>query len=141
MAQFTDIKITQEAIAKFPDLYPSVKAYVSEIPQTGFLSEEDKFENFEKQLNFVVNKTKSAFTLPNLNNPGWAWPSPEHFSLSPVPYPYGLEISDDRGSLMIKVTDSWILCHEFELGTTEDSPCRGTKHVQSVKTSNILPLV
>ncbi|GFQ82149.1 uncharacterized protein TNCT_446501 [Trichonephila clavata] len=44
MAQFTDIRITQEAIAKFPDLYPSVKAFVSEVPQTGFLSEEDKLE-------------------------------------------------------------------------------------------------
>ncbi|GFV18439.1 hypothetical protein TNCV_4468751 [Trichonephila clavipes] len=30
-----------------------------------------------------------------------------------------------RGSLVIKVTDSWPACHEFKPGTTEDPPCRG----------------
>lgn len=65
MAQLTDIRITQETIAKFPDLYPSVKAYVSEVPEKGFLSEKDKFENFEKQLNFFANKTKSTSTFSN----------------------------------------------------------------------------
>ncbi|GFS78273.1 uncharacterized protein NPIL_299441 [Nephila pilipes] len=65
MAQFTDIRITQETIAKFPDLFPSIKEYVSEVPQTGFLSEKDKFEYFEKQLHFAKNKTKSTFTLSN----------------------------------------------------------------------------
>ncbi|GFW07404.1 hypothetical protein TNCV_865761 [Trichonephila clavipes] len=29
-----------------------------------------------------------------------------------------------RGSLVVKVTDSWLVCHDFEPGTTEDSPCR-----------------
>ncbi|GFV74628.1 hypothetical protein TNCV_5130701 [Trichonephila clavipes] len=38
----------------------------------------------------------------------------------------------DRGSRVIKVTDSWSACHEFELSTTEDPPCRGPMHVKSV---------
>ncbi|GFW42183.1 hypothetical protein TNCV_1206391 [Trichonephila clavipes] len=30
----------------------------------------------------------------------------------------------DRESLVVKVTDSWPVCHEFEPGTIEDPPCR-----------------
>ncbi|GFW77141.1 hypothetical protein TNCV_2725711 [Trichonephila clavipes] len=29
-----------------------------------------------------------------------------------------------RGSLMVKVTDSWQGCHEFEPSTAENTPCR-----------------
>ncbi|GFT12693.1 hypothetical protein TNCV_5094591 [Trichonephila clavipes] len=28
------------------------------------------------------------------------------------------------GSLTVKVTDSWLACHEFEPGSSEDLPCR-----------------
>ncbi|GFY14555.1 hypothetical protein TNCV_4827591 [Trichonephila clavipes] len=29
------------------------------------------------------------------------------------------------GSLVFKVTDSWLTCHKLEPGTTEDSSCKG----------------
>ncbi|GFW46459.1 hypothetical protein TNCV_4811471 [Trichonephila clavipes] len=45
------------------------------------------------------------------------------------------------GSPMVKVTDSWVVCHEFESSTTEDSPCREAMRVTSVESSNVLPLV
>ncbi|GFT33975.1 uncharacterized protein TNCV_4384341 [Trichonephila clavipes] len=38
-----------------------------------------------------------------------------------------------RGSLVVKITDSWPVCYELELSTTEDPPCRGTMHIKSVK--------
>ncbi|GFS98789.1 hypothetical protein TNCV_753981 [Trichonephila clavipes] len=31
------------------------------------------------------------------------------------------------GSLVVKVTDSCLACHEYELRTAEDSPCRGSR--------------
>ncbi|GFT85568.1 hypothetical protein TNCV_4252951 [Trichonephila clavipes] len=34
---------------------------------------------------------------------------------------------DERGSLVIKVTDSWLACHQFEPSTSEDSPYRGDR--------------
>ncbi|GFV19138.1 hypothetical protein TNCV_3223561 [Trichonephila clavipes] len=43
-----------------------------------------------------------------------------------------------RGSLVVKVTDSWPACHQFQPSTAEDPPCRGAMHVKSVKSSNIL---
>ncbi|GFX53597.1 hypothetical protein TNCV_2327121 [Trichonephila clavipes] len=46
-----------------------------------------------------------------------------------------------RGSLVIKVMDSWLDCHEFEPSTTEDPPDRGSMHIKSVESSNVLPLV
>ncbi|GFU20717.1 hypothetical protein TNCV_3176541 [Trichonephila clavipes] len=30
-----------------------------------------------------------------------------------------------RGYLVVKVTDSWLVCHEFKPSTAEDPPCRG----------------
>ncbi|GFY04429.1 uncharacterized protein TNCV_4415171 [Trichonephila clavipes] len=53
-----------------------------------------------------------------------------------VPYSYR-----GRGSLVVKVTDSWSTCHEFEPNTAEDPPCRGAMHVKSVESSNVLPFV
>ncbi|GFX51897.1 hypothetical protein TNCV_3063151 [Trichonephila clavipes] len=50
------------------------------------------------------------------------------------------EQKGDRGSLKVKVADWWPVCHEFELSTSEDPLCRGTKHVKSVESSNVLPL-
>ncbi|GFU41754.1 hypothetical protein TNCV_894171 [Trichonephila clavipes] len=47
----------------------------------------------------------------------------------------------DRCSVVIKVTDSWLACHEFEPSTTKDPKCRGEMHVESVESSNVLPLV
>ncbi|GFT30439.1 hypothetical protein TNCV_2377281 [Trichonephila clavipes] len=41
-------------------------------------------------------------------------------SLYAIPSPLG-----GCDSLMDKVTDSWLTCHEFEPGTVEDSPFRG----------------
>ncbi|GFX40666.1 hypothetical protein TNCV_1217891 [Trichonephila clavipes] len=35
------------------------------------------------------------------------------------------------GSLVVKVTDWWSVCHEFQPSTAEDPPCRGTMHVKS----------
>ncbi|GFW43593.1 hypothetical protein TNCV_4769451 [Trichonephila clavipes] len=46
-----------------------------------------------------------------------------------------------RGSLVIKVTDLWPTCDEFEPSTAEDPPCSGAMHVKSVDSSNVLPLV
>ncbi|GFX12113.1 hypothetical protein TNCV_2998961 [Trichonephila clavipes] len=39
---------------------------------------------------------------------------------------------DGRNSLVIKATDSWLACHEFESTTTEDPPCNRVMHVKSV---------
>ncbi|GFU36692.1 hypothetical protein TNCV_3311831 [Trichonephila clavipes] len=38
-----------------------------------------------------------------------------------------------RGSLMVKETKSWLMCHEFKPTATEDPPCRGAMHVKSVE--------
>ncbi|GFV32381.1 hypothetical protein TNCV_1676671 [Trichonephila clavipes] len=46
-----------------------------------------------------------------------------------------------RSSSVVKVTDSWLACHEFEPSTTDDPPCRGAMSVKSVASSNFLPLV
>ncbi|GFT70257.1 hypothetical protein TNCV_3457011 [Trichonephila clavipes] len=32
-----------------------------------------------------------------------------------------------RSSLVLKVTDSWLVCHEFDPGTAKDPPCRGSR--------------
>ncbi|GFV53714.1 hypothetical protein TNCV_2092171 [Trichonephila clavipes] len=37
-----------------------------------------------------------------------------------------------RRSLEVKVTNSWLACHEFEPSTTEDLPCRGPMHFTHV---------
>ncbi|GFX48483.1 uncharacterized protein TNCV_583831 [Trichonephila clavipes] len=54
------------------------------------------------------------------------------------------DISDeprgDRRSLMVKLTDSWLACQEFELSTAEDPLCWGTMRIKSVESSNVLPL-
>ncbi|GIY25102.1 uncharacterized protein CDAR_378601 [Caerostris darwini] len=63
MAQFTDIRITQETIARFPDLYPEVKAYMSQIPQSGFLTNKDKIEKMEKQLCNTEDEPELSITL------------------------------------------------------------------------------
>ncbi|GFX29547.1 hypothetical protein TNCV_4776191 [Trichonephila clavipes] len=41
-----------------------------------------------------------------------------------------------RGSLVDKVTPSWLACHEFEPSAAVDSPCRETMHVDTVESSN-----
>ncbi|GFY16592.1 hypothetical protein TNCV_2787191 [Trichonephila clavipes] len=40
----------------------------------------------------------------------------------------------DRGSLVVKVTDSWMACHEFEPSPAVDPSCRGGEamHVKSI---------
>ncbi|GFT30560.1 hypothetical protein TNCV_4287021 [Trichonephila clavipes] len=38
-----------------------------------------------------------------------------------------------RGSLVVKVTDSWPACHEFEPSTTEHPPCTTALRVKSVE--------
>ncbi|GFX07818.1 hypothetical protein TNCV_4160871 [Trichonephila clavipes] len=47
----------------------------------------------------------------------------------------------DRGSLVVKVTDTWLACYEFESGTAEDPSRRGAMHIKFVESSNIHPLV
>ncbi|GFY10811.1 4-hydroxyphenylpyruvate dioxygenase-like protein [Trichonephila clavipes] len=46
-----------------------------------------------------------------------------------------------HGSLVVKVTDSWLACQDFEPSTTEKPPCWGAMHVKSVECSKILPLL
>ncbi|GFW82050.1 hypothetical protein TNCV_771791 [Trichonephila clavipes] len=40
---------------------------------------------------------------------------------------------------MVKVSDRGWPCHELEPSTTKDPPCRGTMHVKSADSSNVLP--
>ncbi|GFY05932.1 hypothetical protein TNCV_3862381 [Trichonephila clavipes] len=46
-----------------------------------------------------------------------------------------------HGSRVVKVSDLGWSCHESEPSTTEDPPCKGAKHVKSVESSYVLPLV
>ncbi|GFV62497.1 uncharacterized protein TNCV_630761 [Trichonephila clavipes] len=57
------------------------------------------------------------------------------------PTAVGMKRTFGRGSLVAKVMDSWLACHEFELSAFEDPPCREGLHVKSVESSNVLPLV
>ncbi|GFV79074.1 hypothetical protein TNCV_2612601 [Trichonephila clavipes] len=49
-------------------------------------------------------------------------------SLTIFPLPVGC------GGLVVKVTDSWLVCHDFELSTAEDPLCRGAIHIEHVET-------
>ncbi|GFS51788.1 uncharacterized protein TNCV_614301 [Trichonephila clavipes] len=46
-----------------------------------------------------------------------------------------------RDSLLVKVMDSWLACHELEPNKTEEPSCRKAMHVKSIKSSNVLPFV
>ncbi|GFY31456.1 hypothetical protein TNCV_4990151 [Trichonephila clavipes] len=46
-----------------------------------------------------------------------------------------------HGSQVVKESDRGWHCHEFEPSTTKDPPCRAVMHVNSVKSSNVFPLV
>ncbi|GFW71023.1 hypothetical protein TNCV_191141 [Trichonephila clavipes] len=46
-----------------------------------------------------------------------------------------------RGSLVLNVTYLVVACHKIEPSTAEDPSCRGAMPVNSVESSNILPLV
>ncbi|GFY17295.1 transposable element Tcb1 transposase [Trichonephila clavipes] len=48
--------------------------------------------------------------------------------------PFGASVRG-RDSLVVKATDSWLTCHEFDPSTTD------AMHVKSVESSNVLPLV
>ncbi|GFW75850.1 histone-lysine N-methyltransferase SETMAR [Trichonephila clavipes] len=37
-----------------------------------------------------------------------------------------------RGSLVVKVTDSWTKCHEFEPSTVEEPPCENASQVAEI---------
>ncbi|GFY32309.1 hypothetical protein TNCV_3558171 [Trichonephila clavipes] len=41
-------------------------------------------------------------------------------------------------SLVIKVTDSLLGCHEFDSSTAEDTPCTGVNHVKSFESSKVI---
>ncbi|GFU24181.1 hypothetical protein TNCV_2007641 [Trichonephila clavipes] len=58
----------------------------------------------------------------------------KHLNIIPKPS-CGYHFSG-RGSLVIKVTDSWQACHEFEPSAAKDSSCR-----KSVESSNVFSLV
>ncbi|GFT48164.1 hypothetical protein TNCV_1001381 [Trichonephila clavipes] len=36
-----------------------------------------------------------------------------------------LSLADGHGSVVVKVVDLWLECHEFEPSTAEDPPCGG----------------
>ncbi|GFT59361.1 hypothetical protein TNCV_1709031 [Trichonephila clavipes] len=38
-----------------------------------------------------------------------------------------------RGSLVVKITDSWPVCHKFEPSTAEDPSLTGAMHIKFVK--------
>ncbi|GFT84691.1 hypothetical protein TNCV_2767101 [Trichonephila clavipes] len=47
---------------------------------------------------------------------------------------YGMKARPRHGlRLVVKVTDSWPACHEFEPNTAEDPTCKGAMHVRSVE--------
>ncbi|GFT09323.1 hypothetical protein TNCV_5062071 [Trichonephila clavipes] len=47
----------------------------------------------------------------------------------------------DRVIPVVKVTDSWPACHEFEPNTTEDPPCRGDRGSLNVSKLKRPPVV
>ncbi|GFX20256.1 hypothetical protein TNCV_1438151 [Trichonephila clavipes] len=44
-----------------------------------------------------------------------------------------LQFYHSRGSLVVKVMDSWLACNEFQPSDAEDSPCWGSMLVKSVE--------
>ncbi|GFU57557.1 hypothetical protein TNCV_3637191 [Trichonephila clavipes] len=57
----------------------------------------------------------------------------------------GIEIqiqlsSCGRGSLDVKVMNSWSACHEFEPSTAEDPPCRGCRCTLNIARLNCPPV-
>ncbi|GFW66570.1 hypothetical protein TNCV_3841091 [Trichonephila clavipes] len=50
-------------------------------------------------------------------------------------------LRDGRNSLVVRVTDSRRVYHQFKPSTTQDQPCRGTMQVKSVESLNVLRLV
>ncbi|GFV16457.1 hypothetical protein TNCV_1526031 [Trichonephila clavipes] len=50
-------------------------------------------------------------------------------------------MSGGRGGQVVKITDLWSACHEFEPSTTEDPPCGEAMHVKFVETLNVSPFV
>ncbi|GFU30147.1 hypothetical protein TNCV_1784351 [Trichonephila clavipes] len=50
-----------------------------------------------------------------------------------MPYCIVLDASSGHGSQVVKVTDSWPVCHELEPSTAEEPPCRGEVNVKPVE--------
>ncbi|GFS84497.1 hypothetical protein TNCV_4606761 [Trichonephila clavipes] len=46
-----------------------------------------------------------------------------------------------RGSRVVKLSDRGWPCQEFDPSTTKDPPCRAAMYVESVESSNVLPLM
>ncbi|GFX05690.1 putative transposable element [Trichonephila clavipes] len=44
-------------------------------------------------------------------------------------------------NLVVRVTNSWLVCHELDPSTAEDTPCMRAMHVKYVDRSNVFPLV
>ncbi|GFX36348.1 hypothetical protein TNCV_4932611 [Trichonephila clavipes] len=44
---------------------------------------------------------------------------------SPIALVQSYIVQCGHGNLVVKVTDPWPVCHEFEPCTTKDPPCRG----------------
>ncbi|GFV22651.1 hypothetical protein TNCV_2078411 [Trichonephila clavipes] len=63
--------------------------------------------------------------------------------LDPKARNYNRGIADrprGRGSLVVKVTDSWLVCYGFQPSTAKDPPCRGgrcTLNVSRLKRTTI----
>ncbi|GFU91455.1 hypothetical protein TNCV_2542231 [Trichonephila clavipes] len=51
----------------------------------------------------------------------------------------GLISQSGHDSRVVKVTDSWLVCHEFEFNTAEDSPCRRGRCTLSTSRLKIPP--
>ncbi|GFY19252.1 uncharacterized protein TNCV_4226161 [Trichonephila clavipes] len=47
-------------------------------------------------------------------------------------YQTSTEMRDGRSSLVVKIADSWLACHEFDPGTAEDPPCRGGRYTLNI---------
>ncbi|GFU68065.1 hypothetical protein TNCV_2824081 [Trichonephila clavipes] len=45
-----------------------------------------------------------------------------------------------RGILVVKVTNSWLVCHEVELSTAEVQPSRGSRCTLNTSRLNRLPI-
>ncbi|GFT73458.1 hypothetical protein TNCV_4020961 [Trichonephila clavipes] len=78
----------------------------------------------------ILSAAPYQVTLQQINQFPSCQNGGQHFAMFPlnrhdIPSGHGSELKGDRGSLVVKVTDSWLACHEFEFNTTEDPPCRG----------------
>ncbi|GFX37587.1 hypothetical protein TNCV_3201111 [Trichonephila clavipes] len=88
--------------------------------------------NIEVRLHFEFNSTASPPTFPRSDSCKILIMNEIFTSANMRKRRYA------RGSQVVKVTDSWLMCHEIEPSNTEDPPCREAMHVKFVESSNVL---